>query len=631
MAALAGSLFFDRRPTENECSSLVAALQPMTPDGVSVHAEPGLVMVHGAFDVWAGERSAQQPARSSSGLVMTWDGRLDNRDDLLLRLSGRLGNDASDDAIALSTFERWGVEGLRLLIGDWSLVIWDSRQRTLHLARDYMGVRPLYYLADSQAIMWSSSLGELAIRADRADALDEAFVARFMALQFSTDVTPYQGIRGVPTATCVSFSPEGAETRQRFWHLQPGLTRYRDKGQYEEHLRALWIEAVGSRLRAEGTVWAELSGGLDSSSVVCIADALIKAGRVTASAIQPLSHVTLKSPEGDERRFIAEVEARVGVPSEVIGVEDHQDLVDSEWDWVSPFAARGVGLAMVRHVTRRGGRAILSGRVGDTVMGCLPDNSLAVLDDFEQGSVITALAKMRRWCRATQKPFVEIAWGLAVAYWHAGLTKTTQGHLNESQQAGLDLVTPRFQLLVRGDTSVASAFSRVTPSKCRLASSVLAYSLTGRLNIPILPPGVIHTYPFVHRPLVEYILAIPGEELSAPGETRSLMRRAFEGLVPERILRRTSKGHYAPAATRAARPLAASMLPVERLEVVRRGWIDPQKLEAMIHMLVHGGGRTGVDVRRVLRLEQWLTSRDRRGPAAMPKRKEVITNAIRSA
>lgn len=631
MAALAGSLFFDGRPTEDECAALIARLQPMAPDGVSVHAEPGLVMLHGAFDVWAGESLAQQPVRSSSGLVMTWDGRLDNRDDLLLRLDGRLGNDTSDVAIALAMFERWGVDGLRSLIGDWSVVIWDGRQRRLLLARDYMGVRPLYYFADSQSVMWSSSLGELAIRANRIDALDDAFVARFMALRLSTDVTPYQGIHGVPTATCVSFSSEGAETRQRFWHLQPGFIRYRDKRQYEEHLRAVWMEAVGSRLRTEGTVWAELSGGLDSSSVVCMADALIKAGRVAATGIQPLSHVTLQSPEGDERRFIAEVEARIGVRSEIIGVEDHQELVDSEWDWVSPFAARAVGLAMVRHLGRRGGRAILSGRVGDTVMGCLPDNSLAVLDDFEQGSVITALAKMRRWCRATEKPFVDIAWGLASAYWHAGLTKTAQERLNESQQAGIDLLTPRFQLLVRGDTTVASAFPRVTPSKCKLTSSLLAYSLTGRLNIPVLPPDVTYAYPFVHRPLVEYIVAIPGEELSAPGQTRSLMRRAFEGLVPERILRRTSKGHYAPAGMRAARPLAASMLPVEQLEVVRRDWIDPRRLEAAIHILVHGGGRTGAEVRRVLRLEQWLTSRNRRGPAATPKRKEVITNAIRSA
>jgi asparagine synthase (glutamine-hydrolysing) len=180
----------------------------------------------------------------------------------------------------------------------------------------------------------------------------------------------------------VSFSSEGRHTLQQFWHLDPGTVRYRDKRQYEERLRALWSEAVGTRLRVEGTVWAELSGGLDSSSVVCMADALIKHGRVRAVAVQPISHATLYSSEGDERRFIAEVETQIGTTSEILGVEDHCDCADDELDWVTPFATNGVSLAGLERIHKRGGRLVLSGRVGDAVMGCDPDNSLAVLDDL---------------------------------------------------------------------------------------------------------------------------------------------------------------------------------------------------------------------------------------------------------
>jgi asparagine synthase (glutamine-hydrolysing) len=142
---------------------------------------------------------------------------------------------------------------------------------------------------------------------------------------------------------------------------------------------------------------------------------------------------------------------------------------------------------------------------------------------------------------------------------------------------------------------------------------------------------VTYTYPFLHRPLVEFMLAIPGEQLSAPGQTRALMRRAFDNIVPARILRRVSKGYYPPAALRSARQLAQSMLPADRLEVVRRGWIDPRQLEAAIRILTDGSGETDADVQRVLRLEQWLTSRHRRAPAAIPQRKEVRTNAVLNA
>jgi asparagine synthase (glutamine-hydrolysing) len=199
MGAHAGAFFFDRRPTADACDAVIAGLEPIAPDGVSVDTEDGLVMAHGALHVWAGESHWPQPHRSAAGFIATWDGRLDNRDDLLLRLGQPLNDDTSDIGIALQVFERWGIEGLRFLIGDWSIAIWDGRQRTLHLARDYMGVRPLYYCATDQSVMWSSSLGELAQRAGRVDALSEEFVARFVTVRFSTDVMPYEGVRAVPT------------------------------------------------------------------------------------------------------------------------------------------------------------------------------------------------------------------------------------------------------------------------------------------------------------------------------------------------------------------------------------------------------------------------------------------------
>ena len=158
---------------------------------------------------------------------------------------------------------------------------------------------------------------------------------------------------------------------------------------------------------------------------------------------------------------------------------------------------------------------------------------------------------------------------------------------------------------------------------------VLGYAEGGRLDIPHYPPDVVYTYPFAHRPLVEFVLAIPGEELSAPGVTRSLMRRAFNGLLPPRVLNRQSKGYYPPAAFRAARRLAASMVPVDRLEVVQRGWIDADRLRQSLRTLTDGGGETGGDIYRVLRLEGWLEARKIR--SAIPQRKEVNDHAVLNA
>ena len=571
------------------------------------------VLTQGTDGVWQGERRSPGLSRLPSGLLATWDGRIDNREDLLLCLglgSAAAGHDAD---IALAAFERWGPAGLQRIVGDWSLAVWDGAQRTLHLARDYMGSRPLYYCVDSRYAAWSSDLAELVMRTRRTDGLSDQFAARFMALGLSSNITPYERVYSVPPGVCVSISSTGRVAHSRFWTLEIGEIRYPDPRAYEEQLRALWRDAVQSRMQTNGTVWAELSGGLDSSSVVCMADLLIRQRAVRAGSMRLVSHATLQSPEGDERRFIAEVERQVGVASDVVGVEESMERSDAARAWVTPYALHGVGLEMVRRVRGNGGRVVLSGRMGDAVMGCQPDNSVAVFDDFEQGAVLQALRNLRRWSRATRKPFLEIAWKLFAPDVHA------------PPETGMELLALPLQAMVR-DMPRIELPAGLRRSKRTLGRMVVAYSAGARLDVPHHAPDTVYAYPFAHRPLVEFMLAIPGEQLSAPGDTRSLMRRAFANLVPVRVLRRVSKGYYPPAAFRAARQLVASMVPVSELEVVQRGWIDPDRLQTAIRALTGGGGETGGDIHCVLRLERWLQAR--RTLSAIPQRKEVNTNEV---
>ncbi|HET7695959.1 MAG TPA: asparagine synthase-related protein [Vicinamibacterales bacterium] len=549
--------------------------------------------------------------RHPSGLAATFDGRIDNGDEIRMRLPDA-ANDAADADLALSMFERWRTAGLGSMVGEWALAIWDPHRRTLHLARDYMGARPLYYARAADGVLWSTDLADVVVRAGSADELSDRFAARFMALAPHPDTTPYERVHAVPPGVCVSIAATGGITQSRFWHLRADDIRYRDPRTYEEHLRRLWRDAVRSRLRTSETVWAELSGGLDSSSVACMAGLLIHARAAAAPAIRFVSHATLHSPEGDERRFIAEVERRVGVRTEIVGVEESQNDADPRRAWLTPYALHGVGLATVRRVRAGGGRLVLSGRLGDAIMGCQPDNSIAVLDDLRSGHALSALRNMRAWSRATRKPFVEIAWGLLA------------GDRRAAPDGGLALLTPDLRALVR-DLRAPEPPADVRRSKRPLARMLLGYAAGARLDIPDRSPDVVYSYPFTHRPLVEFMLAIPGEQLSAPGATRALMRRAFATFVPPRIISRISKGYYPPAAYRAARRAVAAMQ-VRDLEVVQRGWIDPDRLQAAMHALSAGGGESGGEIHAVLRLEAWLQAR--RHTATTPQRKEVNTDEV---
>jgi asparagine synthase (glutamine-hydrolysing) len=634
MNLLAGALLFDGRPTAGLGSRIRAALAVSAPGVLSVYAHDSIVMACAGPEIWEDEADPHQPLHGAGGLIVTWDGRLDNRDDLRLALGVPARPRMSDAAIVLAAFERWGIDGLGRLVGEWSAVIWDRASNVVHLARDYMGVRPLYFAATDRRVFWATSLADIVRLTGGGNCLNDAFVAGFMTFRFDASVTPYERVHAVPAATCVSFSGDGMETRRRFWRIEPTTIRYRDRRQYEEHLRALWRESVGARLRTNRDVWAELSGGLDSSSVVCMADRLIKEGGVHARGLHPVSHVTLQSPEGDERRFIAEVEAQTGTRSEILGVEAHASAIDPEWDWVTPLAARGVGLAQATHIHDRGGALVLSGRVGDVVMGCDPDNTAAVFDDIADRRLVTAAANLRPWCRASRKPMVQIVRQLAARKTAARAARAIARGAEPSLE-GMALLTPRLAAMAarcaaEQEQALVDDFTRVRAAKRDLWATLASYALGLRHNIPTAPPTIVHAYPFAHRPLVEFVLAIPGVELSAPGEMRSLMRRAFAGFVPARILRRTSKGYYPPSAMRAARPLAAALRPVERLEVVQRGWIDPKQLRAAITLMVEGG-HAGEGVRSVIRLEQWLASRSHRTAAATSARKEVRCDEVLEA
>src|SRR6185295_14547734 len=220
--------------------------------------------------------------------VLHWDGRLDNRDDLLLSLRDSLGKETSDTAIARATYERWGSHGLIRLIGDWSLVLRDHTNRTTVLASDFAGVRPLYYHVQGGDVQWSNRLQFLVNASDVSD-LDEQYVAGFLTFAGSPNRTPYKGIYSVPPghAVCVSA---GKTEISRFWSMPIGDTiQYQNQHRYEEELRELFREAVAVRLQTEAPVLAELSGGLDSSSVVCVATDLMRRGAVPATRLSGVS------------------------------------------------------------------------------------------------------------------------------------------------------------------------------------------------------------------------------------------------------------------------------------------------------------------------------------------------------
>ena len=335
--------------------------------------------------------------------MLDWSGRIDARDDL----SRRCGcpRESDDAALVLAAHERWGIAGLAHVIGDWSAVLRDGANASVILASDFAGVRPLYYHRQPGRVVWSSSLPAL-VAAAGIDALDEAYVAGLLTCGGYPGRTPYAGVFSVPAGHAVCLSAGGTYTRA-LWEPPVGAARrYADERQYDDEFRTLFRDAVATRLRTPGSAIAELSGGLDSSSVVCQAQRLITTGAVTTQRLATVSYVNADSAD---LPFVRAVEAHCGLDGVHLSTHEHPLLSTTPGPAPTPEAWMPLHVAVAARAQRIGARVFLTGLNGDLANGNSFDDSLQVAAALRRALEIepdnalfkTNLERVERQLRAT--------------------------------------------------------------------------------------------------------------------------------------------------------------------------------------------------------------------------------------
>src|SRR5208282_5149060 len=365
-----------------------------------------------ALDTW------NDPVERSR--VLHWDGRLDNRNDLLLLLADSLRDDTSNSAIALAGYERWGTNGFVHLIGDWSIVIRDQANGATVLASDFAGVRPLYYCVQGEQVFWSSRL-QAVVDATGISELDEQYIGAFLLYGGCPNRTPYKGIHSVPAGHAVCVSSPGTKI-SRFWNLPiRDEVRYQNQHRYEEHLRALFREAVSVRLQTEAPVLAELSGGLDSSSVVSMANHLMRSGAVPATSLTGVSYVWRNSLD---EPFIREMESFCGIKA--VHISTHHAPLISERDVgnaqpeIHQPLKRSVGLLS----RQLGSKVLLTGQNGDLVMGNWFDDSLQLSASLQRFRLGRACKEAVEWSKVLRLPVYRVLWQAACAALPSALAPT---------------------------------------------------------------------------------------------------------------------------------------------------------------------------------------------------------------
>ncbi|MFY9259503.1 MAG: asparagine synthase-related protein [Gallionella sp.] len=318
MSAIAGIVRFSGEPLS--IADLLPAAQRM--NAVGIHApqfwiQDGVGLVVRQRWMTPEDVAEQQPWVGGGGhLVLVYDGRLDNREEVAAALGISLNADiVPDGLLLLKALERWGEAALSKLIGDFALALWDRQTQQLLLARDRMGGRTLYYYQGAGFIAFASTYLALMALPNVPNKIDELGIADFLVLNpHHPENTFYQHIRRVPAAHTATFTRQGLALSS-YWTARPARElRLSSDQEYVEAAREQLDRAVACRMRARTPIAAAISGGLDSSAVASTAARLQPSQTLFTTCSVPPEGAELP-PENaiwynDERPYVTQIAAQ---------------------------------------------------------------------------------------------------------------------------------------------------------------------------------------------------------------------------------------------------------------------------------------------------------------------------------
>jgi asparagine synthase (glutamine-hydrolysing) len=601
--------FDGKTPVPENLEQARLALEPFAPDSVSSFTDGGIAVMFGAFHTTKESRREKQPWRLGSGAVLTWDGRLDNRSEIREQMNDRSLRTAPDAGLVAAAYERWGNGCFAKLIGDWALTVWDPVARSLILAKDPIGTRHLYYMAQPKQVLWSTIL-DLLVPLAQPLKLDEEYIAGWLALFPATHLTPYAGICSVPPSCFIHLQQDKKVMRQ-YWHFDAKKAiRYHRDAEYEDHFQDVFATSVRRRLRSDAPIVAELSGGMDSSAIVCVADRVLAQGLAETPRLDTISYYDDSEPNWDERPYFTKVEQMRGRSGTHIDVSSQQIFpmdVFSEHFAVTPGAltqpsksAQLFSACFDSH----GYRILLSGVGGDEVLGGIATPLPELADLFTQGRLPDAVSQALQWALACRRPVLH----LLIDTWKGFLPAAVVGlpiHRRPPVWLNRGFIR-RNRVALRGYPNRLKLFGPRPSFQSSLSTLDMIRRQLACSGFPSQPPYETR-YPYLDRDLLEFLYALPPEQVVRPRQRRSLMKRSLKNVLPPEILNRARKAFVSRGPVLSLGSQLSRMLQMtEMMACEACGIVDKKSLLTALQSVKNGNEPSVVPLMRLMAVENWI-------------------------
>jgi asparagine synthase (glutamine-hydrolysing) len=616
MSVQTGTLRFDHCPVSRaEVAFLLQGLEERAPDYAGIHVSGSIGLGFRGFNI-SPEDGGDQPMAGLTGAVLTFDGRLDNRDDLIRLLDVR--GLASDARLALAAFEIRGAMSFEELAGEYAFVVWDAPKRELFLVRSRCGTRPLFFTANSSGVTWSSEIDDLILKSGITPEVNDAYAIGYLYYQPDIDESPFRNVRVVPPGSCIQIRTSSEIRDPVFlWHPENIVPlELRSDADYEEAWREQTERTVARRLRTRTPVFCELSGGLDSSTVALIAHQFLVNSGKDPAMLTTVSCTYETSRSCDETPFIEMVEQSRNRPG--IHVRERSQCATTGLEDIQFTGVPNTGhcfpgkyTTITQLMKDAGARILLTGIGGDHLFWSDHSGSPELADLLLRGRLLAALSETRRWSQAAAATFREtfVTWALAPL-----MTAHPWLRLHPPDSIPRPWATNKARQWLNGggrsygvriDTRVRRPSVRARVHVMRSLSALVSAGYFQEYH------GIYFSHPLASQELVDFVLSLPMNQLARPGEDRSLMRRASAGLLPERVRARKSKGSIDEMFCRVLERDQRLIGRAELLEVCRREYAEPALLAQAIREAALGRLDQSYVLVRLFSLERWLRSLDR--------------------
>jgi len=495
----------------------------------------------------------------SGPAALVFDGRLDNREELLESFRGcpaasdisGISSVSPDPALVLAAYHRFGDEFPGRLNGDFALALFDGKRQRLLLARDSLGVRPLYYHRGDGGILFASEIKALLAHPGLSPRPDDEKLSRYLLgspCQDDGKSTFFEGIHCLPPAHVAVASPEKWWTR-RYWDFDiPRQEGHLSFEECAEGFRYHFGRALRRRLRGAGPVAVLVSGGLDSSAIFC--QALRERDRRADSPLLGISYSSTDGSAADESRYIGEIERAYGVEIErvppVPGILNrcrralwHAEapLLDDKWNNTQ---------AALQAARRLGARVVLTGHWGDEMLLDWT-HLVSPLHRLSWREVWSQLREMSRWFgdvdpRRLRRRYYRDLLRHQIPGWLVPLLRPIHRRLTRGNQLSRWYAGRPGKKEFRRNGGQPASLAGPPYQEARSGKNVLKMEWHNKLAAL---HGLEPVFPFLDRDLLSFLMAVPGGMKTRNGVPKALLREAMRGVLPEAIRERRWKADWA--------------------------------------------------------------------------------------